>query len=98
MPDPTASMRSVSTPTGWCSTACWVAWTPRPLAGALTQSRAFRSGQAEPLLQAVQARIGTADRRAHWVPCGEDRLCARIDARAQPTGDDRDYRVIAIRR
>lgn len=77
---------------------CWVAWTPRPLAGALTQSQAFRSGQAEPLLQAVQARIGTADRRAHWVPCGEDRLCARIDAKAQPTGDDRDYRVIAIRR
>ena len=33
------------------------------LARALAQSQAFRSGQAEPLLQAVQARMGAADRR-----------------------------------
>ena len=36
--------------------------------------------------------------RADWVPCGEDRLCARIDAKAQSTGADRAYRVIALRR
>ena len=48
----------------------------------------------------LRSELAYLDRvnRADWVPCGENRLCARIDARAQPTGDDRDDRVIAIRR
>lgn len=46
-----------------------------------------------------RAEIAWLDRiaGADLVPCGEDRLCARIDEKAARLGQQKQYRVIAVR-
>lgn len=48
----------------------------------------------------LRSEVAYLDRvnRADWVPCGQDRLCARIDAKADAADADRAYRAIALRR
>ncbi|MCC7632797.1 hypothetical protein [Stenotrophomonas rhizophila] len=47
-----------------------------------------------------RAEIAWLDRiaGADLVPCGEDRLCARIDEKAARLGQQKQYRVIAVRK
>ena len=35
--------------------------------------------------------------RSDVVPCGDGRLCAHIDAKAQPVGDKKQYRLIELK-